>query len=291
MPSDKKPQQFKLNYFDIIKGVLFPNRGKPPAKTVKPASPPATSKAAPVSPPASAASKPAVAAAPQPAAATGTPQQAVSAPAAAEKPQKTARPLLQAGKLLPAFWTVASILSFIVNAILIVALIVLARQLFSLKKIVNENLLGGLYENFILMDQAHIKTNITVKDTIPIKFDLPISQDTTVVLTEDTPISNVLVQINTGALSINSYARIVLPAQTNLPIHLEMTVPVETQIPITIQVPVDIPLEQTELHRPFVGLQGVVSPFYWMLQPKIKNSNDVSACQGVLGGLCRGFFK
>jgi hypothetical protein len=276
---DKKPQQFKLNYFDIIKGVLFPNRGlsssqKAAIAAKTSATPPAPKPAAAATSPAS---TPAAAAAP-----------VDKQPEAAAKP---AQKVFQAGKLLPAFWTVASVLSFIVNAILIVVLVIVAGQLFTLKKIVNENLLGGLYENFILMDQAHIKTDITVQDTIPIKFDLPISQDTVVVLNQDTPINNVLVQINTGSLSINSYARIVLPAQTNLPIHLQITVPVEAQVPVTIKVPVDIPLEKTELHKPFVGLQGVVSPFYWMLQPDIKNASDLPACQGVLGGLCRGFFK
>jgi hypothetical protein len=32
-------------------------------------------------------------------------------------------------------------------------------------------------------------------------------------------------------------------------------------------VPVDIPLEQTELHEPFVGLQQVVKPWYCLIEP------------------------
>jgi hypothetical protein len=266
MPTEKKKKEltFKLDYFDLIKGVLFPNRGKP---------------------------------APKKSASTSTSDVKETAPVAAptikpaKKPQASARPFFQAGKLLPAFWTTASVLSFIVNVILIVVLVVVGRQLFALKELVNDHLLGGLYANFILMDRAHIKTNITVKDTIPIKFDLPISTDTVVVLNQDTPVEHVLVQINTGSLTINSYARIVLPAQTNLPVHLTLTVPVETQIPITLNVPVDIPLEKTELHQPFVGLQKVVGPFYWMLQPQIKTANDVPACQGQAGWFCQGFFK
>ncbi len=277
MPSDKKKNEsFKLDYFDLIKGVLFPNRGKPVAKTAKPAVPPAANK------PAQVVAQPV---------ATEPTSQAVKTSAAAAKSQKPARPFFQAGKLLPAFWTVAGVLSVIVNIILIVVLVVVGQQLFTLKQLVNDHLLGGLYANFILMDRAHIKTNITVEDTIPIKFDLPISKDTVVVLNQETPVDKVLVQINTGSLVINSYARIVLPAGTNLPIHLELTVPVETQIPITLNVPVDIPLEQTELHQPFVGLQKVVSPFYWMLQPQIKTSDDVPACQGQAGWFCQGFFK
>ena len=115
------------------------------------------------------------------------------------------------------------------------------------------------------MDTAHIKTNITVTDNIPINFNLPISQDTVVTLTQNTTINGANVRINSGGLSINSAANIILPAGTNLPVHLELTVPVNTTVPIQLNVPIDIPLQNTELHKPFIGLQQVVSPFYWLL--------------------------
>ena len=205
------------------------------------------------------------------------------------KPARTRKPFFELGKTLPAFWTVASSLSFIVNVILIVVLVVLARELFALKAIVGNKLLGGLYENFIYMDQAHIKTNITVVDNIPINFTLPISQDTVVTLTQNTPINGANVRITSGGLSINSAANIVLPAGTNLPVHLELNVPVNTTVPITLNVPVDIPLEQTELHKPFIGLQQVVAPFYGLLQPKIKTAANIDACN-FLNGFCNWFF-
>jgi hypothetical protein len=199
------------------------------------------------------------------------------------------RPFFELGKTLPAFWTVASSLSFIVNVILIVVLVVLARELFVLKAIVGNNLIGGLYENFIYMDQAHINTNITVAETIPINFTLPISQDTVVTLTKNTTINGANVRINSGGLSINSAANIVLPAGTNLPVHLELSVPVTTTVPININVPVDIPLDQTELHKPFIGLQQVVAPFYWLLQPKTATAANIDACKS-LNGFCNWFF-
>ncbi len=193
-------------------------------------------------------------------------------------------------KFMAAFWTVASVLSLITNLILIVALVTVGRELFTLKAMVGGNLLGGLYENFIFMDQSHIKTNINVADTIPINFDLPISQNTVVVLTEDTRINGATVRLNTGGVSINSVANIVLPAGTNLPVHLELSVPVNTTVPININVPVDIPLNQTELHKPFTGLQQVIAPFYNMLLPQIKRPEDVALCQN-LSFLCSTYFK
>ncbi|MEI7847392.1 MAG: hypothetical protein WCK35_16450 [Chloroflexota bacterium] len=194
------------------------------------------------------------------------------------KTSKPRKPFFQLSKTIPAFWTIASLISFTVNMVLLVVVLLLGRELFTLKAMVGDKLLGGLYENFIYMDQAHIQTNITVSDTIPINFTLPISQDTMVVLSRDTPITDANVYISTGGLTINSTANIVLPAGTNLPIHLELNVPVTTTVPIHINVPVDIPLDKTELHKPFIGLQQVIAPFYNLLQPQIRNAQELPLC-------------
>lgn len=297
--SPKKPEpQFKLNYFDIIKGVLFPNAGKPtlkappatqkpaqqaygrpsspiqgdvPLQTPKPASPP---------PPKPSTSQPFQPAASQPVAVapTRTTDQKPVAKSSAG-PKKT---LIKRDKLAPAFFNTVGILSFIVNIILIVVLVILARELFSLKALVGDHLLGGLYANFILMDKAHIRTNIVVEDSIPIQFDLPISQQITVTLTENTVIRNAVV----GVLSVPT--TVTLPAGSQLPIQLNLTVPVQTTVPIKINVPVDIPLQETELHQPFIGLQDVVRPLYELLQPKIKSPEDLPC--GVLNPACNSFF-
>ena len=179
----------------------------------------------------------------------------------------------------------------LVNIILIVTLIILAQELFELKRMVGGHVLGGLYDNFVLMDQAHIKSQIKVQDTIPINFTLPISQDTVVVLTQPTYIKNVMIALNSGGLTINSPANITLPAGTNLPVHLELTVPVDTKIPVTLNVPVDIPLNQTELHQPFAGLQNVIGPFNSLLAPEITTSSEAPPCQNdMTGWFCDMFF-
>ena len=74
------------------------------------------------------------------------------------------------GKIKPAFWTITGIVSLTVNVILIVALFVLGRQLFSLKSIVQDQLIGGLHTNFKAMDASTIKTSVQVVDTIPVEF-------------------------------------------------------------------------------------------------------------------------
>jgi hypothetical protein len=176
------------------------------------------------------------------------------------------RKVLWQGNFLPAFWSIGSVLSVVMNIILLVTVIVLGNQLFTIKRMLTNDVVGGLYYNFLLMDQAKITTSVQVEDTISVQFDLPLKQKTIVELTKDTPIENANVSMRTGGLNIfQAPTDIILPKGTKLPVELDLMVPVDTQVPISLTVPVDIPLNQTELHEPFVGLQDVVSPFYWML--------------------------
>ncbi|MFN2145205.1 MAG: hypothetical protein ACK2T7_07615 [Anaerolineales bacterium] len=170
-------------------------------------------------------------------------------------------------RVLPAYWSIGSGLSILLNFILLIIVFVLLGKLNTINTVLTDKFIGGLYYNFILMDQATIETTVTVEDTIPVQFDLPLNQNTVVVLTKDTEIKGATVSLNTGGLNIQSAPTdIVLPKGTRLPVKLDLSVPVDTEIPISLSVPVDIPLAETELHQPFTGLQEVVSPFYWMLK-------------------------
>jgi hypothetical protein len=173
---------------------------------------------------------------------------------------------IKQGDFLPAFWTIGSALSILLNIVLIIIVIVLSGKLFSLKQMVTNDVLGGLYSNFIKMDQATIITTVEVSDTIPVQFDLLLNQKTYVRLTEAVTIKGASVTLSTGGLNIvKAPTDIILPAGTVLPIALDMIVPVNTTVPVVLTVPVEIPLSETELHEPFVGLQDVVAPFYWQL--------------------------
>jgi len=188
----------------------------------------------------------------------------------------------------PAFWTITGLLSLVVNIILIVLVIVLygqiARMRVSLSKLAELTSLPldtvkGLYDNFAEMDAAHIRTEIPVSIQVPIKFDLQISQQLDVTLAQDTTIANVRVTLQTGGLNItNAPATLTLPAGTHLPINLALTVPVDKQVPVSLIVPVDIPLNTTDLHIPFTGLQDVIRPLYCLLDPKAVDANGISIC-------------
>ncbi len=183
-----------------------------------------------------------------------------------------------------AYWDVATTFSLIVNLVLVAILLVMAFQIKNLKTTVSaltglgDNALGGLYANFVKMDQASINTTISVDSQIPINLSVPVAQNTTVVLTSKVNIPNAHVVINTGGLAINSIASVTLPAGTSLPIALNLTIPIQSTIPISLQVPISIPLNQTELHQPFTGLQTTIRPLYCLLNKNAQYPEGTFLC-------------
>lgn len=204
-----------------------------------------------------------------------TPVATPPVPPAASSTTAEPKPRERRFKFLPAFWTIASILSLTVNLILIIALLLAYQMLGNIQGLQSygigqaSGLLGGLYSNFVKMDQANIQTNIHVEKDIPVQFSLNVSGPTNVTLSQPVTIDGALVTVQTGGLNITgARATIVLPQGVVLPINIEnLVVPVDQQVPAVLDVPVDIPLNQTELHEPFVGLQEVVKPWYCLIEP------------------------
>ncbi|MGZ9235408.1 MAG: hypothetical protein ACXW4E_07780 [Anaerolineales bacterium] len=188
-------------------------------------------------------------------------------------------------KFLPAFWTIASVLSLVVNVILIIILLLAWQMLGQISTLQTyglgeaSGLLGGLYQNFVKMDEANIQTSIHVEKEIPVQFSLNVSGPTNVTLSQPVTIRGATVWVQTGGLNIrDANATIVLPAGVVLPIIIEnLVVPVDQKVLAVLDVPVDIPLDQTELHEPFVGLQEVVKPWYCLVEPNA-TFNDSPVC-------------
>ncbi len=225
-------------------------------------------------------------------------------------PQPRLPRLFWQGKLMPAFWTVGSLFSLVLNFVLLVALFLIARQLFTIKGLVHEQLIGGLYSNFVQMDQASIVTSvqvdttiqvrdsIQVSDEIPVVFNLPLNQNTEVVLTKNAEIGDATVYLNGSAVNmpivlqkgtrLNIGLELVVPVSQTVPVVLD--VPVNLDVPVHLDVPVNIPLNQTELHGPFTGLQSVVEPYNLALS-KLPNSwEETPFCQDA-GPLCDWLFE
>ena len=183
----------------------------------------------------------------------------------------------------PIFWTIASVISLLVNIGTVVVLIVVVQLLGGTKATLAfaqgqaNGLLGGLYNNFVKMDAASIKTTIAVDANIPLNIIVPVQTTTQITIAEAAVIPNAHVRINTGSLNIDANAQVTLPAGTPLTVKLDFPLTVQNSIPIHLDVPVNIPLKDTELHEPFVGLQKVVEPYFCMLQPNTV-INGVNVC-------------
>ena len=194
-------------------------------------------------------------------------------------------PSRKAWKFGPAFWTVTGILSLIVNGILIAVLLAMYNMIGQFQSFqgtasnLGASILGGLYTNFEKMDRSTIKTVIPVDAQIPLDISVPVQTTTQITLSEAVSIPNAQVVINTGGLNINSNARVTLPAGTPMMVNLNFTLPVQTTIPVHLEVPVNIPMSQTELHQPFVGLQDVIRPWYCLVEPSAANLDGQLICR------------
>jgi hypothetical protein len=151
--------------------------------------------------------------------------------------------------------------------------------------------LGGLYNNFVALDDSVISTTIEMKGiSIPINFSLPVQQPSTnVTLTDNVTIPNAYVVIRTESISINSAASVTLPRGTVLPVSLDMVIPVQTNVLLDLSVPVNIKLSESNpagdaqvgLHDAFLGLQNTVGPYYCLLNPDIVSGNAFICQEGT----------
>ena len=209
-----------------------------------------------------------------------TPLQTVPVPVSQPVESDPKRRRLQ---LLPAFWTIASLMSISMNIVLIAILFIMLNMLAGIQLTANDQisgLLGGLYHNFVKMDQATITRIIPVDANIPLNIEVPVQATTRITLAETVTIPNAHVRINTGALNIDADAVVTLPANTPLVVNLDFPLTVQNTIPIHLDVPVNIPLNETQLHDPFVGLRQVVQPWYCLVEPNAV-LNGVQICSPV----------
>lgn len=182
----------------------------------------------------------------------------------------------------PAFWTITGALSLVVNGVLIAVIFMLLRTLGSAQLTAGDSaagVLGGLYTNFEKMDRASIITTIPVDAQVPLALSVPVSKTTEIILAQEVVITGARVRINTDALNIDAPADVTLPAGTRLSVLLDFNLDVIDSLPVHLDVPVNIPLAQTELHEPFVGLQEVLRPFYCLIEPNALSLDGLPICR------------
>lgn len=172
------------------------------------------------------------------------------------------RSWLYNGKPWEAFKTIALIFSFIINIIFFVVLLVIAPLILPIVNDIVNPLVAGLNQSFIDMGEANISRQIIVDDEIPISFTLPLDADTSVVLTEPVPLDNLPARfvLPAGGGFILGHVSLTLPVGLVLPVHLALEVPVDQTVPVQLVVDVEIPLDETELGKPFKDLQDIFGP-------------------------------
>jgi hypothetical protein len=202
------------------------------------------------------------------------------------------RPWWNSG-VFPVFWTVASVLSLLVNIFLCLLVFGLVTMREPITKTVTgqtTDVLGGLFSNFQAMDRAVIRTNVKVNTSIPLSIQVPVQTRTSITLAEPAVIQSPRVLINTSVLRLDAPAQVTLPAGTPLTVDLNFMLPVQNSIPIQLDVPVEIPLKDTDLHQPFVGLQEVVRPWYCVFLPK-SDTLYVETCANTISPIPTGIFN
>ncbi len=183
-------------------------------------------------------------------------------------------------QFLPAFWTIASVISMAVNIVLLAVLIGAMHSLdISGLGQMGTGLVGGLYSNFEKMDAAHIKTTIPVQSNIPLSMSIPVQTTTNISLASAVEIPNAHVKISTGTFNIDSNADVTLPAGAVLNVALNFNVPVQSSVPVSLTVPVDIALNQTDLHPAITGLESTIKPLYCILDPGAISISNVPVCR------------
>jgi hypothetical protein len=167
--------------------------------------------------------------------------------------------------------------SFIVNLILLIVLIILGLLIFEIKNQIATPLISGLHSSFVGLDQATIDWTIPVRTSVPVVLDIPLQQNTVVVLTEAVPltVSANITLPGVGELN-NATVNLSLPTGLRLPVALDLNVPVrDQQLPVSLDVRAVIPLRDTQLHDPFANLQLMFEPLAVALYNLPNGFNEV----------------
>jgi len=174
---------------------------------------------------------------------------------------------LNGAKLWDAFKNFAILFSFVVNFVLILILLLSPGPLFTAKAQIAEPLLVDLDSAFAALGETNIVTLVNIEDTMPVIFDLPLAQNTDVILTAPVPLQvPATFFLPGGGGSINGVVSLNLPEKMTLPVALNMMVPVSTTIPVVMKVPVEIHLAEAGMGPAIEQLRAVFRPVTGLLQ-------------------------
>ena len=149
--------------------------------------------------------------------------------------------------------------SMAINLILIVVVVILVNQVGAIKMTL-ASVLGQLDSAFEGLGAASIQDTIKINHQVPVQFDLPLNQNTTVTTLAPVPI-NTQANFSLGPFgNINGVVSLQLPTGTQLPVHLELMVPVSNSIPVVFDQPINIPLAEKGLGPVVAKLRSALGP-------------------------------
>lgn len=225
----------------------------------------------------------------------------MAARTAASPTEETAPRTRRYARLPPLYkaliWT-----SFLINAVLLIALAVLTgfllqnraqvQALASNGGVFAANNVAELQDVVDKLQSSTIVYTVPLDTQLPIVLDVPINPSTittprnVVRLTEPVPLqAPAQIVFPGGGGNLNATVSIQLPAGLELPVELNMDVLLNTSIPVQLDVPVNIPLAETELGPQFQRLGAIVDRLVEPVAPLLpmpETAPDSSKQEGVL---------
>ncbi len=163
-------------------------------------------------------------------------------------------------------WRLAALVSFAINVLFLVLIVLIGARLFKFKATVAEPLLEGVYNAVGQMDDVEVQTEVRVSSDIPVSFDVALQRDTIVTLSQPTRINGAYLSIRSATFSVDAPSTIDLPIGAQLPITMDLTVPVSTTIPVELTIPVDLALSESDLQPAIQAIQELVAPYTQLLE-------------------------
>ena len=168
-------------------------------------------------------------------------------------------------RLWEALKSLSLIVSMVINLVLIVVVVILLNQIGGIKTTLS-SILGQLDSAFEGLGKSTIVDTIVISQTVPVQFDLPLDQNTSVVTQGPVPI-NAQATFSLGQFgSINGTVSLALPQGTSLPVHLQLSVPVSTTIPVVFDQPISINLYQKGLASVVDKLRAALAPLISLIK-------------------------
>jgi hypothetical protein len=190
-------------------------------------------------------------------------------------------PQVKFGKPGENFWRALTVVSVVLNLILIFVFIALGNTLIGFASAFDTSVIDEVAKAMSFEEGATLSTSIRVQDQVPVTLEVPLNRNTVATLSEPARFDGASISIRSATLSIDAPATLTLPAGAELPLALDLSVTVDTVIPIDITVPVEFPIAESEVGDSISAMQGLIEPYRAIV-------SEMPACWQMLlwGGDC-----